>query len=292
MSTTTRHVWLLWLALASNACLPPLGVGPLSSLCVAFVFVGAWILHNISARTFVYSAIHTSIEIFFRETGARNQFKVPPAGQPVLFVCAPHHNQFLDPFVVSSLTGRSDCRFLTAAKTVRLRFLGWMARTLGSIPVERSQDIAREGKGTVWISPEDGTSVQGRGTNFTAVLGKGDTLKFGDVSAPVAEVVSDEVLRLAKPQAAGPTDWLPYKARAAGTGPARACAAPRAARSRRGHLPMAAAVREPRHSVAPAQHSAWPRPRVAVAHRKLPHTPCAGAAAMRCYAMLCYAMPC
>ena len=208
-----RHGWLLWLALAAAACLPPLDVKPILALMVSCVFMAMWLAFNVSLKTMVQSAIFMALDVFFREMGARNQYKVPPEGSPVIFVCAPHHNQFIDPFVVARCCGRTDTAFLTAAKTMRLRILGCLARNLGSIPVERPQDVARRGEGRVWISPEDGVSVQGRRTSFTTQAREGDSLAIGSASATIAEVVSDESLRLAKPLApAGPTaDWREYK---------------------------------------------------------------------------------
>ena len=38
-------------------------------------------------------------------------------------------------------TERSDVAFITAAKSMRKRVVGCMARTLGSIPVERPQAL-------------------------------------------------------------------------------------------------------------------------------------------------------
>jgi glycerol-3-phosphate O-acyltransferase/dihydroxyacetone phosphate acyltransferase len=113
------HGWLLWLGIASVACLPPLGVPSLLSLAVAGLFVLCWIATNIALKSLVCSFIYLALEIFFREIGSRNTYKVPPEGQPCLFVCAPHANQFLDPFVVMMALGRQDIHFLTAAASMR-----------------------------------------------------------------------------------------------------------------------------------------------------------------------------
>jgi hypothetical protein len=63
--------WLLWLALASVACLPTAGWSPFSALGVGAVLVGAWILVNVSPKRLISSGIMAILEVFFREMGAR-----------------------------------------------------------------------------------------------------------------------------------------------------------------------------------------------------------------------------
>ena len=82
---------------------------------------------------FMFSVMTT----FFRETGARGQHNVPTEG-PILFVCAPHANQFIDPVVVALHAGR-EVRFLAAAKSMRMRGFSALANIMRSIPVERAQ---------------------------------------------------------------------------------------------------------------------------------------------------------
>ena len=144
---TFRAGWLLWLALASVACLPPIGITPFGALGVAALLVSAWIITNISPKRLICTILIGVLEIFFREMGARNQYKVPPQNVPCIIVCAPHANQFLDPLVVMNAVGRMDLCFLAAAKSMRLRFVGLLARLVQSIPVERSEDVAFEGAG-------------------------------------------------------------------------------------------------------------------------------------------------
>ena len=151
-----RHVWLLWLAAAVAACLPPLSVPPLAAFGLSASLVFCWVCLNVSAKQMFITVMFGILDIFFREFVARNRFKVPPEGTPVIFICAPHANQFLDPFVVMCGVGRSDVAFLTAAKSMRRRFVGAFARLLQSIPVERSSDLTAKGTGTVWLSAEDG----------------------------------------------------------------------------------------------------------------------------------------
>ena len=141
-----RYGWLLWLAIASAACLPPIGVSNLQAICVGGLFVVAWMAYNISLKSLVCSCIYLALEVFFREIGSRNTYKVPPEGSPVLFVCAPHANQFLDPFVVMMALGRQDIHFLTAAASMRKWYVRFVGETFGAIPVERPQDARRPGR--------------------------------------------------------------------------------------------------------------------------------------------------
>ena len=202
-----RRGILLWLAAGAVAILPELGATPFEALFVGSLLVAAWILSNITPKQLIISITLSIIEIFFREMGSRNQFKVPGPNMPTIFICAPHANQFLDPFVVISAVGRTDVCYLAAAKSMRLRFVGLMARLLDSIPVERADDVAFQGRGTVWISPEDGMTVLGRGTDFTQALKPGDAIVVEGRDGPLAirQVVSDEELLLKRPAPPLPT---------------------------------------------------------------------------------------
>lgn len=204
--------WLLWLAVASVACLPPLNVPSFVALLVAAIFIAAWACVNISPKRLVSSMFLSSVEIFFREINARNAFKVPRLGEPTIFVCAPHMNQFVDPFVVMRAVGRNDLCYLTAAKTMRRRFLGAFARVLGAIPVERGQDNAFKGDGLVHLSAEDACTLQGRGTGFLRQVKNGDSISIQGTEVRVRDVLSDESLVLsAAASSAISHDWVEYK---------------------------------------------------------------------------------
>ena len=206
-----KNTWMLWIALALVACLPPLDVPPLVALSLSCAVVGWWTLMNVSLRTLFVTLMFSILDVFFREIGARNQFKVPHEGAPVLFVCAPHANQFLDPFVVMYGTLRSDVAFLAAAKSMRKRIVGGLARLLKSIPVERAQDLAFKGPGAVWLSPEDGLTLLGRGTSFLEQLHAGDSVSWGGVTGRVESVESDERCTLRAPLKPPTDEYVPYK---------------------------------------------------------------------------------
>ncbi|KAF8188418.1 glycerol-3-phosphate O-acyltransferase [Pholiota molesta] len=129
----------------------------------------------------------TITQIFFREVRPRGAYHIPKEG-PVIFVGAPHNNQFLDPLLLSLEVYRETHRhvqFLTAAASMNRKWVGFFARLMDSIPVSRAADMASPGKGRVWISPEDPCLVLGEGTISSAV-------------AEVVEVISDTELRVKK----------------------------------------------------------------------------------------------
>jgi len=102
-------------------------------------------------------------QIFFREIRPRGAFNVPRDG-PVIFVGAPHHNQFLDPLLLSLEVFRETGRrvaFLTAAKSLKRKAVGFFARQMDSIPVARAADEAKPGTGLVSLSPDDPCLVVG-----------------------------------------------------------------------------------------------------------------------------------
>ncbi|KIY46268.1 hypothetical protein FISHEDRAFT_75794 [Fistulina hepatica ATCC 64428] len=143
--------------------------------------------------------------LFFREVRPRGAYKIPRDG-PVIFVGAPHNNQFLDtlllPLEVYKETHRR-VRSLAAAKSMKRKAVGFFIRLMDSIPVARAQDEAKRGLGTVHLSPADEYVVLGEKTRFTKqctprckiVLPK----SVGSASAEVAEIISDTEVRLKKP---------------------------------------------------------------------------------------------
>ncbi|EDQ92016.1 uncharacterized protein MONBRDRAFT_14444 [Monosiga brevicollis MX1] len=128
------------------------------------------------------------VSIFFREVETRNSHTVPVRG-PVILVCAPHWSQFVDAVLVMS-TNRRPIKFLTAAKTMRRRFVGAFSRYLGCIPVERPQDLATKGKGTI-SAATGATTVVGKDTQFTKDLTPGSGFAVDGHVFKVEKVISD-----------------------------------------------------------------------------------------------------
>ncbi|KAG6334583.1 hypothetical protein ID866_4506 [Astraeus odoratus] len=141
-------------------------------------------------------------QIFFREIRPRGAFNIPRDG-PVIFVGAPHNNQFLDPLLLILEVHRETRRrvqFLTAAKSLKRKAVGFFARQVDSIPVARAVDEARPGTGLIYLSPDDPCSVLGDGTRFTQEFSPRMQIMLpksvNSVIGEVLEVISDTELRI------------------------------------------------------------------------------------------------
>ncbi|CDW98442.1 hypothetical protein [Sporisorium scitamineum] len=145
------------------------------------------------------------INLFFREIRPRSAWRIPREG-PVIFVAAPHHNQFLDPLLLASEVRRASGRrvaFLIAEKSIKRRFVGAAARIMQSIPVARAADSAKAGKGFISLHPAgDPLLLQGYGTAFkTQLHAKGQIMlpkACGNATVEVLEVISDTEVKIKK----------------------------------------------------------------------------------------------
>ena len=110
------------------------------------------------------------VDLFFREIHPRSSYRIPKTG-PVIFVAAPHANQFVDPLILMR-TVRQDAKrriaFLIAEKSMRRRFVGLLAGAVGSVSVGRALDSMKPAKGSIYLPDPDGdpTLVKGVDTNF------------------------------------------------------------------------------------------------------------------------------
>ena len=145
------------------------------------------------------------INLFFREIRPRSAWRVPRQG-PVIFVAAPHHNQFLDPLLLASEVRRASGRrvaFLIAEKSIKRRFIGAAARIMQSIPVARAADSAKAGKGFISLHPSgDPLRLQGHGTAFKSQLQPKDQIMLpkacGHATVEVVQVISDTEVKVKK----------------------------------------------------------------------------------------------
>lgn len=79
------------------------------------------------------------LKIFFRTIGAFGASKIPKKGA-VIFVAAPHANQFVDPIILlKCVKVRHDVGFLTAQKSMDRKYVGKIAKAMKSIGVQRPQ---------------------------------------------------------------------------------------------------------------------------------------------------------
>ncbi|THH14858.1 hypothetical protein EW146_g5540 [Bondarzewia mesenterica] len=144
------------------------------------------------------------VNIFFREVRPRGAFNIPRGG-PVIFVAAPHHNQFLDPLLLMLEVHRETRRriqFLVAAKSLKRKAVGFFSNLMSSIPVARAADDAKPGTGRVYLSLDDSCLVIGEGTKFLSEFSpKMQIMLSKSVNSAVAEVtevISDTQLRIKK----------------------------------------------------------------------------------------------
>jgi glycerol-3-phosphate O-acyltransferase / dihydroxyacetone phosphate acyltransferase len=135
--------------------------------------------------------------------------RIPKQG-PVVFVAAPHANQFVDPLLLMR-TVRQDARrriaFLIAEKSVRRPVIGFLSRLVGAVPVGRAMDSKKPGPGKIYLPDPDGdaTLVKGSGANFKddKLFMEGGSLVLPAVngksaSAEIVEIRSENEIRLKK----------------------------------------------------------------------------------------------
>lgn len=126
-----------------------------------------------SFYSMVRGLMRFSMNQFFRDITVLGKHNIPKKG-PVIF-CGNHNNQFCDGTILFSFAER-DVRFIVAAKSMRRPVLKELFTWSKSIPVERAQDQAKSGKGTVQF--DDAMNLLGEGTLFTKEVSVGDTIKF------------------------------------------------------------------------------------------------------------------
>ncbi|KAK7052068.1 kinase domain-containing protein [Favolaschia claudopus] len=141
--------------------------------------------------------------IFFREIRTRGSFNIPKDG-PIIFVGAPHNNQFLDMLLGLEAYKESGrrVRFLVAASSMQRAFIGFWARLINSIPVARAADSIKPGTGRIRLDTDDPCLVIGEGTRFLTEFKPRMQImlpkSLNNVAAEVAEVISDTELKIKK----------------------------------------------------------------------------------------------
>lgn len=142
-------------------------------------------------------------ELFFREVRSRGAFRIPKEG-PVIFVAAPHANQFIDPMLVMQqvkIEAGRRVSFLVAAKSLKRKFIGLIARLTLSIGVVRAQDNLKSATGKIFIDfDKNPLLVRGEGTKFTKELAVKGLLGLPNSlgNAEIEEIISDTELLLRK----------------------------------------------------------------------------------------------
>lgn len=148
-------------------------------------------------KWFVNALISFIVKFFFRDLSSFNEKNIPPSG-PVIFVCAPHANQFIDPMIVQECSFR-NIGFLAAKKSVDRKYVGKLIKAMNSIPVMRPQDYMKRLAGSIHFQDTD--RVIGNGTSFLTEFASGESIYHVVYkrSFAVKEVVSDTELILKKP---------------------------------------------------------------------------------------------
>eukprot|EP01065_Artemidia_motanka_P029782 TRINITY_DN35863_c0_g1_i1.p1 TRINITY_DN35863_c0_g1~~TRINITY_DN35863_c0_g1_i1.p1 ORF type:complete len:640 (+),score=144.53 TRINITY_DN35863_c0_g1_i1:74-1921(+) len=191
-------LWLLWAGVGTTATLSSAGLHwALVQLCAQPFFL-AWLWFNVEPRNVLRSFFFFCVEMFFKHFDVAGAMRIPATG-PVILAIAPHSNQFVDGIVVlRALAQRKDLGFIVAAVTMRRKYVGAMARTIGGISVERSQDLKFKGAGVVSVAT--GSAIlKGIGTEFTQQLHASDMILLHGKAVQVAEVTSDCEIRLREP---------------------------------------------------------------------------------------------
>jgi 1-acyl-sn-glycerol-3-phosphate acyltransferase len=216
-----KHVLFVFAVVAGAILLRDLGVK--ASIILIYAVFMAVLFENRDARACVRWVLFTAVSVFFREVTSVGSENIP-RDDPVVLVCAPHANQFLDPATVCYLlpqdmyTRGRRVGWLVAAKSWRRKLVGFMSRLMDGVPVERPQDIAFVGNGTLILSDTEPKLLRGLGTQFAS-----QNIKAGDAivvkippppgekpdsgrssglktySFAVVHVESDTVLRIKQP---------------------------------------------------------------------------------------------
>lgn len=152
---------------------------------------------------FVIWLLSSIFDLFFREIRPRGAYRIPRNG-PLIFVAAPHANQFVDPILVMrqvSLNAGRRVSFLIAEKSLHRKVIGHLAKAAMSIGVVRAQDNLKMATGKIRIDYNTNPLVVlGEGTQFTK-----DAMVRGLIGLPnsvgnseVAEIKSDTEIVLRK----------------------------------------------------------------------------------------------
>lgn len=159
--------------------------------------------HQLWLYDFVTWMFAVIFDCFFREIRPRGAFRIPKSG-PVIFVAAPHANQFVDPIILLNQVRKEAHRrisFLIAAKSYKHPVIGTLSSMQLLIPVSRAQDMLAPGTGKIFVDfAANPLVVKGRGTRFTQ-----ECMTRGLVALPkslgaseIETIVSDTELVLRK----------------------------------------------------------------------------------------------
>ncbi|KAL8899087.1 MAG: hypothetical protein Q9207_006379 [Kuettlingeria erythrocarpa] len=147
------------------------------------------------------------VDLFFREVHPRGSWKIPRRG-PIIFVAAPHANQFVDPLILMRVIKTEAQRrisWLIAEKSMKRRFIGAAAGMLGPVSVGRALDSTKPGSGKIYLPDPEGDPllIRGNGTKLEKEAEVGGLLVLPTVNglaanSEIAEIHGPEEIRLKK----------------------------------------------------------------------------------------------
>ncbi|KAK6464296.1 glycerol-3-phosphate O-acyltransferase [Scheffersomyces coipomensis] len=142
-------------------------------------------------------------DCFFREIRSRGAFRIPQ-NDPVIFVGAPHANQFVDGVLLMNQVKREAQRrvsFMIAESSYKLKLIGFMSKCQLSIPVVRVQDTLTKGIGKIYCNfDEDPLLITGKGTQFLTECSVRGLIALPQFlgASEIVEIISDTKLKIRK----------------------------------------------------------------------------------------------
>ena len=102
---------LLWAAVGMDLLISKLGY-PIIGQAFSGLLVLMYLFENISVRRAACSIWYGVMDLYFREISIGGLHKIIPIndGRAVIFACAPHVNQFVDPIVVMKVVAEKTRR--------------------------------------------------------------------------------------------------------------------------------------------------------------------------------------
>jgi len=138
------------------------------------------------------SWVYKSLKLFLRQiTG--NYFRnihvdhvenMPLSGPTIL--CCNHSNQFMDAMILISQCPR-PLSFCFAASSFNKPIVGYLAKKINVIPVNRAEDLKKSGKGKVSMTSD--IDIKGFGTKFISEVKKNKNFKLGVHSLLLAKKI-------------------------------------------------------------------------------------------------------
>lgn len=160
-----------------------------------YVEPSLWVKFGYDLILFILSLVFDG---FFREIRPRGAFRIPKKGA-IIFVAAPHANQFVDPGILLNQVRKEANRrvsFLIAEKSMSVTGIGFMAKLLMSIPVRRAQDYMKTSTGQIKLDDENPLKVIGYGTKFTKEAMVKGLIGTSKGSTEIYKILNDEEIIL------------------------------------------------------------------------------------------------